>query len=85
MIRHHTPSSLDIRHAASTADDEARDPTVAATGRDPKELGGMATPPDGTPHGETVKVATTPLPDHGNVSHDDFSTIDAIRAWRPNR
>ena len=62
--------------------DEARDPAVAATGRDPKELGGMATPADGTPRGETVKIADMPLPETtGNIRHD-FDNVDAIRTWQ---
>jgi len=46
-------------------------------------MGGMAEPATGKAGTET-KVASQPLPDTiGNVTHD-FSTLDGIRAWRPN-
>jgi hypothetical protein len=66
-----------------TFDETPREPRNSeATGADPRAAGAMATPADGTPRGETVKVATTPLPDTvGNVEHD-FGTVDGIRAWR---
>lgn len=71
------PNIVTRRHMPFTHDE------TQATGRDPKELGGMATPADGAPRGETVKIATTPLPETiGNVQHDEAMSLDEIRAWK---
>jgi hypothetical protein len=62
--------------------DEAR--PSEATGRDPRDAGGMAEPADGNARTETINVAQEPRADTGNVEHtyDVAMTTSEIKGWQ---